>query len=225
MTVTEAEWMAYVDGELDAAAVARVESAMRGDPELAATVAAQQRLRARLRDAYAPVMAEPVPHRLSKTATAPAVSETWRAPTWLAMAASLVVGVLLASWWQPGARDALELSEGGLVAADALGRALDRRLAADDDAGNVAIGLSFRSSGGGYCRSFVLETQSLAGLACGSAGEWRVVALGESTPAGTGLRQASSALPPSVLAEVDARLEGDTLGREAERRARDAGWR
>lgn len=223
MTVTEADWMAYVDGELDAAEAARVEAAMRGDPQLAATVAAQQRLRERLRGAYAPVVSEPVPPRLAKAVAAPAAARS-HAPTWLAMAASLALGVLLATWWQPGSREALELSEGGLVAAEDLGRALDRQLAAERE-GDIALGLSFRSSAGDYCRSFTLETQSLAGLACGSAGAWRVVALGEAAPAGPGLRQASSALPPSVLAEVDARLEGETLGREAERRARDAGWR
>lgn len=223
-TVTEADWMAYVDGELDATAAARVEAAMRGDPALAATVAAQQRLRTRLRDAYAPVVEEPVPHRLVQAAAA-APARAWRTPTWLAMAASLVVGVLLANLWQPGSRELLEVSDEGLVASADLDRALDRQLAAAGDGSGVAIGLSFRSSTGDYCRSFVLEVQSLGGLACGSAGAWRVVALGEAAPAGPGLRQASSPLPPSVLAEVDARLDGETLDREAERRARDAGWR
>ena len=223
MNVSEAEWMAYVDGETDPASRARLEAAMQSDPALAATVAAQQRLRARLREAYAPVLDEQVPTRLASAAAGH--GRTWPAPTWLAMAASLALGVLLATWWQADPRAPVRLADGELVAAGGLGRALDRQLSADKDEDGIAIGLSFASAAGAHCRSFVLRDEALAGLACGSAGDWRVVALGEAAPAGQNLRQAASALPPSVLAEVDARLEGEVMDQAAERRARDHGWR
>ena len=226
MTVTEAEWMAYVDGELDAAAAARVESAMRDDPELSALVGAQQRLRDRLRQAHGQVLQEPVPERLrSAAAGASAARGRPRASTWLAMAASLAMGVLLATWWQPGADESLRVTGDGLSAAGSLEDALDRRLTADGAADGVAVGLSFRALDGGYCRNFVLEPRALAGLACGRAGDWRIVALAGSQPAGRGLRQASTALPPAVLAEVDARLQGEPLDRTGEQEARATGWR
>ncbi|MBW3549872.1 MAG: hypothetical protein KY442_03325, partial [Proteobacteria bacterium] len=54
---------AYVDGELDAAGAAVVEQAMREDPGIAAKIAAERALRERLRQAFAPVLDEPVPGR------------------------------------------------------------------------------------------------------------------------------------------------------------------
>ena len=51
------------------------------------------------------------------------------------------------------------------------------------------------------------------------------MALGEAVPQAGEYRQASSALPPAVLAEIDARLQGEPLDAAAERKARDAGWR
>lgn len=224
MKVSEQEWMAYVDGELDAAAASQVEAAMRVDPELAALVAAQQGLRVRLQQAFAPTLEEPVPARLS-AAAARAPRRLPMPPTWLAAVASLALGILLASWWHGRVERPLQLIDGNLVAGAGLADALEHRLAAEGGRGPVAVGLSFRSQAGNYCRSFVLAEQSLAGLACRNADRWRVVALGEATPQGGELRQASSPLPPAVLAEVDARLQGEPLDAASERQARDAGWR
>ena len=224
MNVSEQEWMAYVDGELDAAAASRVEAAMHADPELAALVTAQQRLRARLQQTFAPALEEAVPARLSAAAGRPASRAAMR-PAWLAAAASLALGVLLASWWHGRVEPSLQLAGGDLVAGAGLADALDHRLAADDRGDTVALGLSFRSGNGSYCRSFALAEQALAGLACRNAGHWRIVALGEALPQAGEYRQASSALPPAVLAEIDARLQGEPLDAAAERKARDAGWR
>lgn len=223
MSVSEQQWMAYVDGELDAAAAARVEAAMREDRELAAKVAAQQRLRARLQREWTPVLDEPVPQRLAAALRARPRRD--RPPVWLAAAASLLLGVLAASWWYATPRQALQLTDGALVAHGVLDEALTRRLTVDPALDGVDTGLSFRSRAGDYCRSFVLSGQSLAGLACRRADGWQVVALGAVQARGDGLRQASSGLPPAVLAEVDARLQGEPLDAEGERRARDAGWR
>src|SRR3546814_12764390 len=81
----------------------------------------------------------------------------------------------------------------------------------------IESGLSVRSFAGDYCRSFVLGGQSLGGLACHRADGWEVVALGTAHTRGEGLRQASSALPPAVLAEVDARVQGEPLDAQGER--------
>ena len=71
MKTSETQWMAYVDGELDAAGIAEVEAAMHEDPEFAAMVRAQQALRAHLQAAWAPVLDEPVPDRLAGVLRAP----------------------------------------------------------------------------------------------------------------------------------------------------------
>lgn len=224
MNVSEAQWMAYVDGELDADGAARVEAAMRDDPVLAAKVVAQQRLRTHLRRAWEPVLDEPVPDRFRDALRAPPPAR--RSPVWLAAAASLLLGVVATTWWQatrPGAP--VQFADGTLTAHGGLAEALDHRLSADPARGGIGVGLSFRSRDGDYCRSFALDAQSLAGLACRRGGGWQVVALGTHEAQAPGLRQASSPLPPAVLAEVDARLLDEPLDADGERRAREAGWR
>ncbi len=56
--------MAYVDGELDAAARTEVEAAMRNDPTIEKRIAQQRQLRAKIELAYAKELTEPVPDRL-----------------------------------------------------------------------------------------------------------------------------------------------------------------
>lgn len=250
MKVSEEALMAYVDGELDAEGAAVVEQAMREDPALATAVAAQRDLRQRLRQAYAPVLDEPVPQRLLDAVNAEAASATpdadttvvplrssrdtrtprrgWHWPEWTALAASLAIGVLVAPWLRPDAPPSLlEMSGDGLVARAGLANALDNRLASEGAGqGPVSIGLSFRARDGHYCRTFVLAPpRSVAGLACREDDGWRVSALGEARPAGGELQLASPPLPPAVLSEVDARLRGDPLDAAGERAAREADWR
>ncbi|SEK60934.1 Transmembrane transcriptional regulator (anti-sigma factor RsiW) [Pseudoxanthomonas sp. GM95] len=64
MNIDDATLMAYLDGELDAEGVAQVDAALANDPELAARIARQQRLDARLRGAHAKAAEEAVPDAL-----------------------------------------------------------------------------------------------------------------------------------------------------------------
>lgn len=250
MKMPEEMLMAYVDGELDAAGIAAVEQAMHADAEIATAVAQARLLRERIGQVYASVLDEPVPARLLAAArgtsgagaadprnvvplqSSPSVRaapvRSWRWPEWTALAASLVLGVLVAPWLRPdGGPAMLDTSGGTLLAGGELARTLDTRLAAEGQApGPVSVGLSFRAGDGRYCRTFALAPpHSMAGLACRQADGWRVSALGEATSAAGQLRLASTALPPAVLAEVDARLDGEPLDADGERAARDAGWR
>jgi hypothetical protein len=249
-TVSEERLLAWLDGELDAVAAAEVARAVAADPALAERVRNERALRDRLRAAFAPALEEETPQRLLATlgmaqeAASPAPAGTgnvaslrpraaaqrvrgWRWPEWTALAASLVVGALVgAQFLHAPASGPVRMQNGMLVASDALSSVLDDKLASDSRPGDaLAVGLSFRDSAGAYCRTFTAHgAQPLGGLACHAGGKWRVVALGQAQRQGGELRQAATALPASVLAEVDARQK-EMLDAAGERAARDAGWR
>lgn len=255
MKITEELLMAYADGELDAAAAAEVDAAITADPALAQAVARHRALRRQLRDAFAPALDESVPEHLMALVRAPvaatggapvaapaAASGTapvadvvplrprrrWALPEWAGMAAALALGVALSQAFLAPAPVDLRTADGGALRADgALAQALDRQLAADNTpAGRIAVGLSFRDGSGAYCRSFVLrDARPLAGLACRADDGWHVPITSEAEADPGELRQAAASLPPAVLLAVETRLAGDTLDADAERRARDAGWR
>ncbi|QDH68995.1 hypothetical protein [Marilutibacter alkalisoli] len=252
MKIDDEMLMAHADGELAPADAARVEAAIAADPALAAKVERHRALRSRLTAAFADVSDEPVPERLLAAARGEAamaggvadirdaagrrevrIRRQWSWPQWGAMAASLLLGMLVAQWFH--ARD--DRGGSGVLMADAGGQlqahgrlveALDVRLAsapgADDD---ISIGISFRDTDGRYCRSFALQGARVqAGLACRDDAGWHVPVLEETDAMPTGeLRLASTPLPAAVLAAVDARIDGEPLDAEGERAARAAGWR
>jgi hypothetical protein len=227
---------AYADGELDAATRAAIDAALPQDPELAARVARQRALRERLRRAFEPVLAEPVPERLlalARTATqrpAPgaAARTQWSSPQWLALAASLVVGALLGPWLIPVGIGPGVSREDELLAGPALQRALSEQLASNQAAAApVQIGVSFRAHDGRYCRTFVLQGKSaLAGLACRAGEIWRLRALASTASvAQGGYRPAAAPLPPPVAQAVDELITAEPLDARDEAAARERGWR
>jgi hypothetical protein len=240
--------MAYLDGELDPNASARVESALRADPELAARAAQYRSLRTRLESAYRPELDEPVPERLLAVLRAPVRAsvtdlDAARAARNAARAGrysratrltSIAAGVLLAVGaglflWR-NSQVMIRTANGTLVASGALARGLSDQLAGDSPpSSRVTIGLSFVAKSGDYCRTFSIarETQG-AGLACRRNGEWRISVLSPQSPGvgeELGYRTASSSLPPAVLAAVQAQISGDPLDRAGEIAARGRGWR
>jgi hypothetical protein len=144
------------------------------------------------------------------------------------MAAGILVGVLFgqmlpdrdSSLWRSG-------PDGMLMASGKLAQALDAQLASAPAAGIASIGLSFKAGSGEYCRTFTTpQPRTLAGLACRGPQGWYVPTLLETqAPSNGEMRTASTALPPALLDQVDARMEGEALDAEGERAARDAGWR
>ncbi|KFN48075.1 hypothetical protein [Arenimonas metalli] len=248
---------AYVDGELDPAGTALVEAAIAADPAVAEAVAQARRLRAQLRDAFDPMLDEPVPAHLlalargaGSTATAAAAATVpapvtapgggatvhplprparrrWALPEWTAMAAALVLGIAVSRLVMAPPAGPLASESGRLVADGVLAESLQSRLGAETGDG-LRIGLSFRDRDGAFCRAFrVGGERDLAGLACRAPdGRWQVPVVVSVPPVGgEGLRQASTALPEIVLAELDARIDGEPLDAAQEREARDAGWR
>ena len=243
MTFSDDRLMAYVDRELDPAATAEIDAAIARDPELAARVEHQRKLRAAVHAAFEPILQEPMPKRLLDAASgnAPA-SSAWRTSRrwtwfeWSVMAASVVLGVLIGGAFIGDMRRApaidpnteMVAERGHVVARGRLALALSEQLASTQkpDA-SVRIGFTFLSKGGEYCRTFTLEKGAAAGLACSGAGEWRipVIAHADRTGASGDYRTAAVQLPPAVLRAVDERMQGSSLDAEAERAAQQRGWK
>jgi hypothetical protein len=232
---------AYVDGELDAESAARLEADSRADPQLAARIAQQRELRARLGAEFDPVLAEPIPARLSAALAGPApgsvvapIGAAARAARpaasprqWLAIAATLAVGVFIGVFASRGPGGAaFETAGGRLVAAGYLDAALSAQLAGAPPEGTAAtIGLSFVAAGGELCRTFALQSGP-GGLACRRAGRWSVELLDAAAaePGTDDFRQASSALTPAILAAIEARGVGEPLTADEEQQRIRTGW-
>lgn len=249
MQIDHETLMAFADGALEPDDAARVAAAVAADPALQAQLERHRALRAQLASAFDDVLDEPVPARLQAAARGRSVDagvsdievaatrraarapRRWAWPEWGAMAASLLLGIVVAQWLpdRDGVRDSMLAAgaDGRLHAHAHLAAALDTQLASAPVAGPVAVGVSFRAADGGFCRSFVVRRgRALAGLACRDRDGWQVPVVVEATAAASGeLRQASTPLPAAVLAEMDARIQGEPLDAASERAARDAGWR
>ena len=247
MTLDETEVMAFVDGELDAAAAARIEGAMATDEILRGDVERHRRLREAARLAFADILSETPPAPLIdsiKGRTKPAEvvdlgaaraqkdkSAARRAPTaWLwqggAIAATLVIGV--AAGRMIGVGPASNAGGAGLLTAD---RGLTQALNSVGPATPGAVtrvGFSFRDHAGEYCRTFQTQRdQAISGVACHDRQSWsvRVAAAGPATLATGAYRMAASDTPPAVLAAVDAMIDGPSLDATGEAQARKQDWR
>ena len=240
MRFSEETLMAYADGELDLVARAEIEAAMARDPEVARAVERHRLMATRVRAAYDGVLGEPVPERLATLvasgATEPVVDFAarrdgrrisvgpLRMPAWLALAASVVVGLFVGMLLMRSPAAVYEAVDGALVARGALDEALDSQLASAPGRSGVRIGISFRDRDGDYCRTFHLQVDvSAAGLACRSDGSWHLQVL-SAAPARVGELQPAAAMPIPVLHAVDAAIDGEPLDPAAEAAARDAGW-
>jgi putative zinc finger protein len=252
MTITDELLMAYVDDELDAATRAAVEAAMAESPDLAQRVARQQELRRQVRAAFGGVLEEPVPDRLIDAArrSPTGARETvitdldraraerkqragrrWSWPEWSAMAASVVLGAAMSqALFRPFPAQPIVARDGRLLAQDALARALSDQLSADQPAdARIAMGPSFRSKQGTFCRSFVIrDGRSLAGLACREGESWPVELVmpgGEAAVANGGYAMAGADLPAALLHAIEERIDGEPLDADAEAAARRDQWR
>ena len=250
MTFTDEVLMAYADGELDAQTRAAVEAAMASDPEIARRISRHEALRNRVHSAFNGVLDEPVPARLLKEIREdPALTRNsnvvplerrearlrahrWRWPQWIAVAASLIVGLIVGRLMSPGTGSPapIVIRDGRMLAAGSVAGALSNQLVSDQTGADpVRIGVSFRSRSGEYCRTFALrQPADLAGLACRTAGGWQIGVLARTQlpHEGAGVyRQATSSMPPAVIAAISNEIVGEALDARAESAARERQWR
>lgn len=227
---------AYVDGELDMAAAARIEAQLAQDAALAARVARQRALRAQLHAAFDPVLEEPLPPKLLAAmegrggaaipigAARPGASRAKATPLWWGAAAASVLLALLVGWMLPREGALLVPAEDGLLARGALEEALSAQAsgpAADSDA--VQVSLSFQATDGRYCRAFSLSS-GIDGLACRRNGRWLVEATGRAARGTDEYRQAGTPLSAPVAAAISGRQQGDVLTTGEERQLLERGW-
>jgi hypothetical protein len=237
MTIDEGVLLAWIDGELDRETAAAVAAAVAADPALAAQAEAHRALTARFGAGFAPILNEPVPEAI-KAAAIPRVTEVidfsarraerqalppppYRRPMqWLALAATLVIGVVIGRGVDVAGQPPAIAEKGGvLVASGPLASALDVQLASAPGDDPARIMLSFKSQDGRYCRSWALAGQK--GVACRTGDDWRIAATVAAAPEGD-YRMAGA--DPALMASVDSMIAGEPLDAEQERAAKGRGW-
>jgi hypothetical protein len=225
----EEEFFAWLDGELDDAAAAKVAARVAADPALAEEARMHRGLGQQLRGAFDPLMAAPVPDRIGQmpidlaAARERRTSRSFGLPQWAAIAATLVVGIVTGTMLTSGSSGPLARQGGTVVAAGALEQALDTRLASAPAAEGVRIGLTFRDGSGALCRSF--DDGGLSGLACRAGDEWKLRGLFQQDAEGGGDYRMAAGPDPRLGALIDETLAGEPLDAAAERAAMAKGWR
>ena len=226
MSITDEMLMAYVDGELPESERMRVDSAVAADPALQERLEKHRRFRARMGGLFAGVLDEPAPERLleaAKPSNVVRLAERRRSSPlpWMAMAASLAVGVIAGSSIPRFQQPAIGPD---LMAHGQLATVLEKQLASNPGKDEtVRVGLTFRSADG-YCRTF--SEKAVAGLACREGSGWKVrMAVAQTTGPAGDYRTAASETPPQVLEAAQDLMVGEPLDAKAEAEARARGWR
>jgi hypothetical protein len=224
---------AYVDGELPTHDRTTIDRALAADPALQRRLAAQQALRMTLQAHFGPVAEERLPAHLRDMLAAPATADVvplrartktarrFTLPHYAAIAASLALGLFAGQMLSSRPSGPVAAESGGLVAQGSLARALDSQLASAQPPGSATrIGLTFEDQAGRFCRTF--ETAELGGIGCHEGGSWRIVATSEGGGEATEYRPASA---PLLADQVDRMIAGAPFDAQAEKRARDRGWK
>lgn len=232
--IEDEQFYAWLDGELDAEDASAVAARVAADPALTKLAEQHRALGATLRGAFDPIASSPVPeHLLVAARPQTTVVDFGKArekriarfglPQWAAIAATLVVGVITGTMLQSGGTSPVETSNGRLVAAAALDKALDVQLASVDQGGPLRVGMTFREGSGAICRSFTDAGSS--GLACQDRGQWRVRGLFATPEGQQGDYRMATGADPALTALIDSTINGDAFDTNQERAAKERGWR
>lgn len=237
--LSDQQFFAWLDGELDEEQAERVAAMVAASPELSRRAADHRRLQDGLCEAFAPLAeSAPPPPRFepaevidfSSRVEARRARTGWRQrfsqPQWAAMAASLAFGLVIGSQMGglgEGDTGPITVADGQMLAAGSLARDLDVRLASAPASDGARIGLTFRDDEGRICRSFTGAAAS--GLACRDSGQWQIQGLFQSDPGASADYRMASAPDARLLALIDQTMAGEPFDAERERAARERGWR
>ena len=207
----------FIDGKLSPEEASGIAAKLAGDPELAAYVEDQKAVRAAL---GAPSMV-----RLRRwNERVAATGQAWIPVA--AMAVGIILGVLLAASFGTGTD--LRGAGGSLVAQSELAQTLSLRLSNEETKGNTQVGASFWSKNGAFCRSFAMRgnaESAIVGIACRERGAWRIAVMATVARDEISFPLVPAALPPSVRSVMENLIVGQILDTDAERQARNQGWR
>jgi hypothetical protein len=243
---------AHIDGALPPDRAALLERRLEAEPALARRLKQLERANSAVRDAYAPIAAEPLPQRVldlidaaPKTARSDAdvVDLAARrgtrglrfAPLPTSLAAGVALAIGLALGYVVASRgpepDVALIARAGAIAPGALHEVLETAASATTrDIGrgvSVTPVLTFRSVDGDYCRQVDIAGPGGGGeaVACRRDGYWDFKTVSFSLaimPTTDGFRPASRS---SVIdAAIDERIEGDPLDTSAEEALIEQGW-
>lgn len=225
---------AYVDGELDQLAAARIARAAETDEVLARKIAGERALRAKLDSHFSAIAAERVPARLTAPIDAArkivslkkvrqrrlgfnASTLRWAAP---AMAVALVLALIVLGL----SGGPTESRDGLTFASNELAHALDEQLVADQPmGGNTRIMLSFADEDGTFCRGFARA--DLSGIACREEGGWHLRVQRDGIDVASGDYRQASSIDNGILATAQDMAAGPALDAEGERAAKARDWR
>lgn len=229
MTVSYEQLAAYADGELGEFETAQVRKAIAADPALAAQLAELEALKATLSAHFDPILAQPVPERLTapiEAATkvvdlgaARAARQRWfqrpviRYAALPALAASLVMVVFVGRGGDNGAAGYAETQ---------LAAALDGTPSGQTAADGTQLLLSFRDASGSACRAYAAGAAS--GIACHDDRGWKVIRTGTAgTKQGSEYQQAGSE-NTDIMAQAQELAADGAMDPQEEEAARKAGW-
>jgi hypothetical protein len=242
MTISDEMLMAYLDNELSSGERAAVDAALKSDADVRARLARQERVHRMLSAAFDPAIGQAVPERLVTAAMTTPVSMRWQlgrlfsgggetrsafVPRFASAMAVLVVGVGLGFALSQGLISTRGFGEGPLVAEGDLARVLETQLASDAVAAGPRAGVTFRAKDGLVCRSFEMgQRENFAGVACRAPAGWVINTFARAEPrTGAPYETASAGMPSAVRDAVQAMIGSEPFDADAERRARDEGWR
>lgn len=232
--IDDARLTAYLDGALDAQSHAEVDAALLADSLVAARLS---RLRAQR---FKLLQDEAQPERLvasggggrdnivrlaDRRAAPPPPRRQWtlKWPAWGGVAVSLLVGAGLG---YAAARETggplVARRDGSLVARGDLVRVLNNGVSGQP--GLIRIGVSFKSADRRYCRTFQMDVQQLAGVACREGAVW-VARMTAISPAVMRTASEPGKTPLSVVEAVDDLMVGHWLAPGDEAQASARGWK
>lgn len=224
--IDDKSFFAWLDGELGPEESAKVAAIVERDPALGAKAERHRSMNARLRGAFEPLAAEPVPLPRADVIDFAAARRLRSERRWwqdaAALAATLVLGLVVGTRFAVPDSAPVTVSGDRLVASAALERSLDRQLASAPAGGDHRIGLTFRDGDGRICRTF--GSPSSSGLACRQADEWAVEALVGPAEGQSGQFRMAAGADPRLADMVDAIISGEPFDATQEKAARDRGW-